>query len=304
MRISLFGGGTVGRATAHFLALAHDVDVSDPLLAERAPAALADFTTGDLHHWRRAEAFVLCVGSLRNRATGALSDRQVRSVLEQLRRYGLLRPKVPVIIRTTLMPGTCAALARAYDVRVVHWPEFGEHWRMDESLRLAPYVAWGWAGDEAGAEHRATDVFRHLWVPAWQQTPAGKVTGCLMPTLFLRPAHATETVKLVANALRAAQVVIAEQLAAPYETATGGDWNAEVVPLLNADPRIGDTFEISAPHGFGGACLPKDVEALLSFADSSVLSEVLASNWVLRGRLAREERKMFSEDSRLDPCQE
>ena len=82
------------------------------------------------------------------------------------------------------------------------------------------------------------------------------------PVVFLSPAEA-ELVKLCANAMLAAKVTMANELAAVCEM-FGVDWS-RIRVAVGLDARIGTGHTaLSAERGFGGRCLPKDVDGLIA----------------------------------------
>lgn len=75
--------------------------------------------------------------------------------------------------------------------------------------------------------------------------------------------------KYTANAFLASKVVFANSIK-EYCTAIGADWN-EVATLARQEPRLGIShWAVPGPDGelgYGGACFPKDLQALIASAD-------------------------------------
>jgi UDPglucose 6-dehydrogenase len=155
-------------------------------------------------------------------------------------------------IKSTVPPGTCDRLALAYPrLRFASVPEF--------------LVA-----------SRAMDSFLHpdrIIVGAHVPEVAAAVADCLRlvvptaPVLFLTPTEA-ELAKLCANALLAAKVSMANELAEVCR-ALGVEW-ARVQGAVGLDRRIGpDHLTVTPERGFGGDCLPKDLDGLIAASRSA-----------------------------------
>ncbi len=99
----------------------------------------------------------------------------------------------------------------------------------------------------------ARDTLLHLYRPF---TSVGKV-------LVMDPASA-ELVKYTSNALLAVRIAFMNEIAA-LASAVGANVN-HVREAVGRDIRIGPKYLYPGP-GYGGACLPKDVAALINFGE-------------------------------------
>lgn len=120
---------------------------------------------------------------------------------------------------------------------------------------------------------------------------AAKILNNLLSPQELIYTRITEAafVKYLANSFLATKVVFMNQMHDLCH-ASGMEWN-NVANAARRDPRLGTThWQVPGPDGqkgFGGACFPKDVDALLHQSDSvgiglSVLEEVAKANSRLR----------------------
>jgi UDPglucose 6-dehydrogenase len=84
--------------------------------------------------------------------------------------------------------------------------------------------------------------------------------------------HTAEMIKYTANAFLATKISFANEIAAICER-VGADVKA-VVAGAGADKRIGSAF-LGPGLGFGGSCLPKDVNALRRIAEDAAVEPLL-----------------------------
>jgi len=158
------------------------------------------------------------------------------------------------VIKSTLLPGTTAALQKEFsDIVVVNSPEF---------LR------------EANAAHDAANPSRNLiGIPQDSERyrkAAEAVIAVLPPAPFTKvmAAEEAELVKYAGNVFLAMKVVFANMLH-DLTLARGGDYE-HIREVLGADPRIGPSHlkvmsasghTEKAGRGAGGHCFIKDLEA-------------------------------------------
>jgi nucleotide sugar dehydrogenase len=152
---------------------------------------------------------------------------------------------MPVMIRSTVPPGTTASL-EARKGHVVHVPEF---------MSERPDGVWKSPGDVpfliCGGTRQALEWFQ----PVLAAMAGGPVYCCT--------ATEAELVKYTANCFLAAKVTFVNEIARVCG-AFGADWAAVRQGWLH-DPRAGTTHTAVEGHGpgFGGSCLPKDLSALI-----------------------------------------
>ncbi len=121
--------------------------------------------------------------------------------------------------------------------------------------------------DDETAERQLQEIYhpvleRKFTCPVHDgKCPAGPAPGWLVTTI-----NSAELIKHASNSFLALKISYANMLADLAER-LGADIG-EVVRAMGLDPRIGPSF-LSAGLGFGGFCLPKDLQAFVHLAERS-----------------------------------
>ncbi|HEY6379811.1 MAG TPA: UDP-glucose/GDP-mannose dehydrogenase family protein [Candidatus Dormibacteraeota bacterium] len=151
-------------------------------------------------------------------------------------------PGTVVVIKSTVPPGTVAALARSIGPRlpVVMCPEFLREGSALHDLHHPARLVVG--GDDPDSLGRVAGLFAEL---------GGE--------LIVTDATSAELIKYGTNAFLALKISFINEIAELCEL-TGGNVDA-VAHGMGLDPRVGRAF-LNAGLGFGGSCFPKDVRAL------------------------------------------
>lgn len=154
-----------------------------------------------------------------------------------------------VAVKSTVPPGTSDALASDFPrFEFASVPEFLVASRPMETLTRPDRVVIG---------ARSVETFGLVAFVMRNVAPAA-------PILMLSPTEA-ELTKLCANAMLAAKVSMANELAMVCER-FGVEWS-NVQAAVGLDRRIGvDHLTVSPERGFGGGCLPKDLDGLIAAA--------------------------------------
>jgi UDPglucose 6-dehydrogenase len=176
----------------------------------------------------------------------------------------------PVIcIRSTVSVGTSRRLADATRKQIVFQPEYGPAETPDHPFNDLRNVRWVILG---GATAATRKVAR-----AWKSVYNSDIV--IRQTTF----EAAELCKYMENSYLAMKVTFCNEF---YEIAErlGVDYD-ELRELWLLDPRIGKshTWVLPDKRGFGGRCLPKDLEAIIRTAERAghtpaLLKEVVHSN--------------------------
>lgn len=161
-------------------------------------------------------------------------------------------PNVPIVVRSTVPPGTCA------DIKVAFMPEFltEKNWTND----VYETKEWiiGSCDDTVDAELIVADILR-------AGNDSGILTSCALSGVSTTGA---ELIKYGKNAFLATKVSFFNELSSLCEDA---NVRFDVVrKYVTQDERIGPSHSYVPGHdghnGFGGTCLPKDTHALASYA--------------------------------------
>jgi len=301
MDLSIVGAGYVGLVTAACLAhVGHhvaclDVDVArierlrggdlpvhepglDDLVADGLASGRLRFTA-DYADTRGSELIIVAVGTLDvdEEWDGTIVRAAVRAIAadRELPRN--------IVIRSTLMPGTAAALADELrlvdpDVRLAHNPEFTREAVAVKDFLAPDRVVIGVDGhDDGGLGTALADALRAVYEP-------------LDAAVVVTDLTSAETIKVASNVFLAAKITFANEIAR-LTAATGADAQA-VVDGMGLDKRIVRNF-LSPGPGFGGSCFPSQARALPRLAaglgvqtplmDAIWPSNVSQADWLLDG---------------------
>jgi UDPglucose 6-dehydrogenase len=182
--------------------------------------------------------------------------------------------EAPVIcIRSTVSVGTTRRLATVYGKSVVFQPEYGPAETPDHPFNNLFNVRWIILGGPSEATH----VVSRAWQSVYNSDIVIRHTT----------PEAAELCKYMENAFLAMKVSFCNEF---YELATRLQVDYEELrELWLLDPRIGrsHTFVFPDKRGFGGRCLPKDLEAIVRIAENvdyqpALLTEVMRTNERMR----------------------
>jgi UDPglucose 6-dehydrogenase len=170
-----------------------------------------------------------------------------------------LRAGTIVAMKSTVPPGTCTTLKAAFPrLNMASVPEFLVANDPISSFTQADRIVIGASSPEVAA-----DISGYFAVVA----PG-------VPTCFVAPGEA-ELIKLCSNALLAAKVSLANELSDICDR-FGVAW-PRVQAIVGLDRRIGrDHLTVTPERGFGGQCLPKDLDGLIAAArDAGYMPQLL-----------------------------
>jgi nucleotide sugar dehydrogenase len=207
-----------------------------------------------------------------SRADGGLDLGEIWSAVHEIE--PLLRPGSIVAVKSTVPPGTIDRLTAAFPrIEFVALPEFLVATKPDETFRHPDRVIIG---------ARSSDVAAILEEVIGEVAPEA-------PVVVVQPIEA-ELAKLCSNALLAAKVAVANQMSdvcGRYDVS----W-PRVKSVVALDRRIGpDHLSVTQERGFGGTCLPKDLDGLIAASESAghtppLLRAVADFNRRIRGEAA------------------
>ena len=301
MDLSIVGAGYVGLVTAACLAhVGHyvtcldvdaarierlrggDLPVHEPGLDELVAEGLANGRlrfTADYADTRGSELIIVAVGTL------DVDEEWDGTIVRAAVRVIAADRELPrnIVIRSTLMPGTAAALADELrpvhpDVRLAHNPEFTREAVAVKDFLAPDRVVIGVDGhDDGGLGTALADALRAVYEP-------------LDAAVVVTDLTSAETIKVASNVFLAAKITFANEIAR-LTAATGADAQA-VVDGMGLDKRIVRNF-LSPGPGFGGSCFPSQARALPRLAagfgvqtplmDAIWPSNVSQADWLLDG---------------------
>lgn len=231
MKIGILGLGYVGSAVAH-THRNHTLVIRDPKLGDNS-ASLEEIKTCD--------AVYICVPTPMLES-GHCDDSFVKNVVAELKGYDKV-----IISKSTVPPGVYQELQKE-NINLVHAPEFLTAANATVDYETATWILVGgedkWVNDAIDIISSSTVLAKHY-----------HKTNISTAALF----------KYIANSFMATKVTFMNDM---YHLATklGVSWN-EIKSIATNDPRLGHThWDVPGPDGkfgFGGACFPKDVAAIV-----------------------------------------
>lgn len=287
MKVVVVGAGYVGLVTGVMLAnsghniVCIDVDsgkitkllnglipIYEPGLEEFlfSSASNLRFTT-DYDAARDADIAIIAVGTPQGE-DGAVNLSYLYKAAAQLLE---VNTQLPLLIKSTVTPGTCAALKEHLkerfslsDVAIISNPEFLREGSAVEDYINPDRIVVG-ADDKTLFEH--TRILYKDFIERGVE-------------VFETNLATAELIKHASNALLATRIAFINEMANLCEN-VGADVDA-LATGMGLDRRIGRNF-LQAGPGFGGSCFPKDIAALAyvfrSKGDKSLLLDaVIASN--------------------------
>jgi UDPglucose 6-dehydrogenase len=293
LRLSVIGCGYVGLVTGACLAEAgHDVictDIDeqriarlqaggvpiyerhlDTILASARQAGKISYTADAGEAIRAGDAIFICVGTPpRENGEADLSaiDHVARQIAAEARSAKLVIEKSTVPARTGLeLRRALTAYSRSSGLtfRVVSNPEFLREGTAVEDFLHPDRIVVGVEDESAAAD------LREIYRPILERTFRCPVHNGICPPeppleLLVTTISSAELIKHASNSFLALKISYANVIADLCEK-IGADVE-EVTHAVGLDPRIGTQF-LRAGLGFGGFCLPKDIQAFIHLAAS------------------------------------
>jgi len=246
MKVAVVGNGFVGKATSIF-GEAQDVtkfiyDI-DPTKCDPPDVTLEKIAS-------ECDLIFVCVPSPMNANTGKCDTSIVEGVVQRLK---TIREDAPIIVRSTLPPGTCESL------QVAHIPEYltEANWRTDFinadewHLGISPNL---------DSHTKLALVFQTLLIKCQDDD----IVRSNM--LIIKRSEVTEAAKYFRNAMLSVKISVCNEFKS-YCDAIDVEYE-DVRDLFTKDSRIGSGHtKVPGPdgkRGFGGTCLVKDLSGLIS----------------------------------------
>jgi UDPglucose 6-dehydrogenase len=150
-----------------------------------------------------------------------------------------------IAIKSTVLPGTAAAIFKKFSVSVVSNPEFTREGNAMDDTRKPDRIVIGCT------DQKKSEKIRDLW--AFTGSP-----------FVLTSNENAELIKYASNAFLATKISFINEIANLCEKIPNSDVNT-IAEGMGYDRRIAPYF-LRAGIGYGGSCFPKDTQALISFA--------------------------------------
>ena len=239
----------------------------EPLVKKNQQAGRLSFTTDLAAAVQQANVVFIAVGTPPRPDNGAAD---LCHVMDAARSIGAAMTDYTVIINKSTVPvGTVARIRSVVSesttkpFSVVSNPEFLKEGEAIMDFMQPDRIVIGVDDD------RAADCMRELYAPITvAQWPSGRPGGRRPwgsdPLLLEMDCASAELCKYASNAMLATRISFMNEMARVCDS-VGANVD-QVRRAMGADPRIGPEFLRPGP-GYGGSCFPKDVSALLSFAN-------------------------------------
>ena len=239
----------------------------EPLVKKNQQEGRLSFTTDLAAAVQQANVVFIAVGTPPRPDNGAAD---LCHVMDAARSIGAAMTDYTVIINKSTVPvGTVARIRSVVSesttkpFSVVSNPEFLKEGEAINDFMQPDRIVIGVDDD------RAADCMRELYAPItvaqWPSgRPGGKRPWGSDPLLLEMDCASAELCKYASNAMLATRISFMNEMARVCDS-VGANVD-QVRRAMGADPRIGPEFLRPGP-GYGGSCFPKDVSALLSFAN-------------------------------------
>ena len=276
MKIGIVGQGYVGTAIKVGFEPYYELETYDKYNESKTTCDLKQLVWG-------CEVIFVCVPTPMNEDGSCHTDiveSVVKEIDEWVSRYHKdIKPTV--VIKSTVPPGTTDRLHRKYkNVNVVFNPEFLTEANFIEDFKTQDRII-------LGGTRKGTNLLRQVYskvFPTAHIIKTGSITA--------------EMVKYMTNAYLATKVSFSNEIKQICDK-LDIDYD-KVVEYATLDERLGKThLSVPGPDGdlgFGGHCLPKDINALINVAhelgvEVEVLESVVETNDKVRENRDWEEMK-------------
>ncbi len=260
MKIGIIGYGFVGKALAEGLTRDVEIYKVDPKL---------NTSINELKEFKPNVIFI-CLPTPMNE-DGSQDISIVRKSLMELKKIGL---DGILVLKSTIHPGNIDEIKSIYP-KFVYNPEFLREKHAKEDFINSNLIVFG--GDNKYSKHLA-DVYLNY-------------TKCVNKDYVFTDATTASLIKYTINSFLATKVIFFNEIKNLFESTGANESWSNFIKYLSKDERIGSSHMVVPGHdgrfGFGGACLPKDANALLNYsksvnADLNLLQNVIKTNNKIR----------------------
>jgi len=253
MKIGILGNGFVGSSLAWGLSPCHEILVYDRN-PERSSHSLEDTVN-------ESDVIFICVPTP-PKPDWSIDLSIIRGAVESI--ANIDKNKL-IVIKSTVLPGTCRGLSKKFGVNVASNPEFLTERRAKFDFINPAQILIG-ADREEDAE-KLMEVYKARF-----KTMTYTVTDTVT----------SELSKYMLNCFFSVKVSFANLFREICEK-ENGDWE-KLQQAFVADARVTDShIDVPGPDGklgFGGHCFPKDLNALMAFAKkNNINTQLLDGAW-------------------------
>ena len=256
MKIGIIGYGVVGKAAANTLQKRYEIIKYDKF------QKLDDFNDLGLCSF----VFIM-VPTPFDCEKNIVNQEAIIESLDRLERIGYSNP---VIIKSTVPPGSCETYSNEFDLKIVFNPEFlRESTTPNEDFENQDTIVIG--TDSYEDYNSVKEMYQKVAISD--------------ANYYHTTTKEAEMIKTAQNTMLASRVALANMI---YDAC-----NENNVDYLKVKEIAFDNFEILGPYmtqvpgpdgsrGFGGKCLPKDIRAFSTVYNSKLLNSIISYNDSLR----------------------
>jgi UDPglucose 6-dehydrogenase len=274
MKVGIIGFGFVGKALKNALKNVVSVSIADPKIGRNITDLIND----------KPSIIFVCVPTPMF-DDGSQNIEIVKSVFNEI---SIADSKVPVILKSTVLPNHLCELHQRCK-RFVYNPEFLTERNANQDFINSPLIIFG--GDK-----KDSTVVSDFYL---------KYTKCTNKDHFFTDLITASLIKYSINSFLASKVIFFNELKNIFLNSGADDSWDNFIKILSTDSRIGASH-MDVPGsdnrlGFGGACFPKDTNALLRFskdidAEFSLLKNVILLNNKIRGEYNERTKREKEQD--------
>tara|TARA_B100000242_G_scaffold293237_1_gene270713 strand:+ start:48 stop:890 length:843 start_codon:yes stop_codon:yes gene_type:complete len=279
MKVSIVGYGFVGKAIKNALSNSVDLQKVDPKL---------NTSISDLRDFKPNIIFI-CVPTPMEQD----GSQNISILMEIVNEIKSLKLNSLVVIKSTIIPSHISTIEKALP-DFVYNPEFLREKYADEDFINSSLIIFGGSKNPTKKLANFYDNF----------------LNCKNKEYTFTDAISASFVKYTINTFLATKVIFFNELFQLFSASGASEEWLEFTKIVSKDKRIGQSHMNVPGHdgryGFGGACLPKDSNAILKYAESldknlSILKRVIKTNNKIRAsynvNTEREnEQNIFFED--------
>ena len=242
LRIGIVGHGFVGKAVDFGFCRNVEKFVIDPLLGTK----IMDLLQHD-------PSIVFIAVPTPSRDDGSIDSSILETVFSEVK---FTCPRATIVIKSTCTPDIIDRLAAKGDF--VYNPEFLTEAHANHDFVNSPSIILGASGNNP----QQIEEVEHAYT---------NHSACKPCPVIRTSAKTAAFIKYATNTFLATKVVFFNELKKLYDEAGENNW-AMMTGAMTYDKRIGWSHMLvpgpDGRKGFGGACFPKDTEALLHYAET------------------------------------
>ncbi len=262
MKVSIIGYGFVGKALGNALKSDIELQKIDPNL---------NTFTRDIKGFNPNIIFI-CVPTPMNK-DGSQDISILMEIINDIKSYDL---QSLIVIKSTILPSHIESIQKELN-NFVYNPEFLREKHADEDFINSKMIVFG-GNNESNQE--LSNFYK-------------KYLKCKNKDHIFTDAVTASFIKYTINSFLATKVIFFNEFHRLFESSLAKeDWDS-FVKIISKDERIGSSHMNVPGHdgrkGFGGACLPKDANAIIKYSEShgvdlAILSSVIKINNKIRAK--------------------